>query len=119
MRRNLTLEETGVLDLRKFIDTDEGMKLWFNSEKVIIPVNWLVSQGYVHIEASWNDETAVELWFTNKFPQCINVKMGNTNLEPDYLVRDHTTNTMYVSNYQAIKFNSISADGLVLECEEL
>ena len=119
MRRNLTLEDAGVLDLRKFINTDEGIKIMFATQHIIIPVDWLVSQGYVHSELSWNDETQVQTWFTNRFPHCISVGLGNTNLEPDYLVRDHTTNSMYVSDYQAINFNSISADGLVLECEEL
>ena len=66
MRRNLTLEETGVLDLRQFLDSNEKWNEWSNNYTIFIPVDWLVAQGFKHLEASWSDEHP-EMWFISKF----------------------------------------------------
>ena len=118
MRRNLTLEETGVLDLRKFIDTDEGMKLWFYSETVIIPVNWLVAHGFFQTEANWDDE-APGSWLVEKFPTCISTWTSEITFEPVPVPANSSGSRLYSGTYESISIVGISANGLVLHCEEL
>lgn len=117
MRRNLTLEETGVLDLRKFLNSDRATKLWNENRHIIIPVDWLVAQGYDHVEANWDDERPID-WLRMRFSQIIISQPGYPNTIM-YGLKGMSSYVWIGDDLFDIIIDDISPNGLVLGYEAI
>lgn len=110
MRRNLTLEEAGVLDLRKFLITQEDYDNFENYHLIGIPADWFVTQGFNHLEANWeNEENALVDFIKNKFSVFICWFPGSEDKKPAYFYRDTTYIAVSV-DFGEIELDSFDAD---------
>jgi len=102
MRRNLTLEEAGVLDLRKFINSNEAVALWESDHLIHIPIDWCYAiDGTIAI----TDSTSALWFFQNRFNSFIIEMRGGLVYMPavheSYICSDNYSSAFNVSEVNA------------------